>query len=168
MAKATHSKCTLCGDKFLTQEMIVRTGKKYCKECIIVKDKENEDWSILYEYIKELYNLEKLPILFVTQMNKYRKDEKCPLTSIGMYYTLKYYYEILENKIDKEKGLGIIPYYYDKAKAYYTKVFDTQDKINDFCFIEERKEIKTKRLDTYNKTKKEIPLEIWRIQDENI
>ena len=168
MAKATSSKCVMCGNKFLTEKMILRSGKKYCNDCIEIKDQENEDWSTLYEYVKELYSLQTIPILFVTQLNKYRKDDKYPLTSIGMYYTLKYYYEILENKIDEEKGLGIIPYYYDKAKSYYTKVFDTQDKINDFCFIEERKKIKTKRLDTYNKTKKEIPLEIWRIQDENI
>lgn len=166
MAKATSSKCAMCGDKYLTEDMVSRGGKKYCIDCIEIKDQENENWSILYEYIKGIYNFSTVPILFITQLNKYRKDENYPLTSIGMYYTLKYYYEILGNKIVDDKGVGIIPYYYDQASKYYSKVFDLEEKAESFIFEEKKQNIKTKRYDTYNKTKKQISLNAWRTDNE--
>lgn len=166
MAKATSSKCAMCGDKFLTEELTTRSGKKYCLDCLEIKDQENEDWSTLYEYIKEIYKFSTLPILFITQLNKYRKDENHPLTSIGMYYTLKYYYEILGNEILDDKGVGIIPYYYDQASKYYSKVFDLEEKAESFEFKDEKQIIKTKRYDTYNKTKKQISLNAWRTDNE--
>lgn len=166
MAKVTSSKCAMCGNKFLTEEMTSRGGKKYCNDCIEIKDKENEDWSTLFEYIKEIYKLKEVPILIITQLNKYRKDEVHPLTSIGMYYTLKYYYEILDNEIQDDKGVGIIPYYYDQAKKYYAKVFDLEEKAEAFEFKDKQQIIKTKRYDTYNKAKKQISLDIWRNSDE--
>jgi hypothetical protein len=166
MAKVTENKCGLCGKKFPTSEMTTRSGKKYCKDCIEIKDKENEDWSVLYEYIKSIYNLSTVPILIVTQLNKYRKDEAHPLTSIGMYYTLKYYYEILDNEVQDDKGVGIIPYYYDQASKYYSRVFDLEEKAESFNFEDKKQIIKTKRQDTYNKSKKQISLDIWRNSDE--
>ena len=166
MAKATSGKCNMCGSKFLIEELIIRSGKKYCSECIEIKDQENEDWSTLYEYIKDIYNFSTVPILFITQLNKYRKDENYPLTSIGMYYTLKYYYEILENEILDDKGVGIIPYYYDQASKYYSKVFDLEEKAESFTFKDKKQIIKTKRYDTYNKTKKQISLNVWRTDNE--
>lgn len=166
MAKATSSKCARCGDKYLTEDMVSRGGKKYCIDCIEIKDQENENWSILYEYIKGIYNFSTVPILFITQLNKYRKDESYPLTSIGMYYTLKYYYEILGKKIVDDKGVGIIPYYYDQASKYYSKVFDLEEKAESFIFEEKKQNIKTKRYDTYNKTKKQISLNAWRTDNE--
>jgi len=166
MAKATSGKCNMCGSKFLIEELIIRSGKKYCSECIEIKDQENEDWSTLYEYIKDIYNFSTVPILFITQLNKFRKDEKNPLTSIGMYYTLKYYYEILENEILDDKGVGIIPYYYDQASKYYSKVFDLEEKAESFIFKDKKQIIKTKRYNTYNKTKKQISLNVWRTDNE--
>lgn len=166
MAKANLSKCAMCGNKFLTEELTTRSSKKYCSDCIEIKDQENEDWSILYEYIKELYNFSTLPILFVTQLNKFRKDENNPLTSIGMYYTLKYYYEILGNQVLEDKGIGIIPYYYDQASKYYSKVFDLEEKAELFQFEDKKQIIKTKRYDTYNKERRHISLDLWRNKDE--
>jgi hypothetical protein len=167
MARSGESKCGLCGNKFLTVDMTTRSGKKYCTDCIEIKDKENEDWSILFEYIKEIYKLNEVPILIITQLNKYRKDEVHPLTSIGMYYTLKYYYEILDNEIQDDKGVGIIPYYYDQASRYYSKVFDLEEKAEYFEFTDKKQIIKTKRYDTYNKKRKQISLEAWRNKDED-
>jgi len=88
------------------------------------------------------------------------------LTSIGMYYTLKYYYEILENEILDDKGVGIIPYYYDQASKYYSKVFDLEEKAESFIFKDKKQIIKTKRYNTYNKTKKQISLNVWRTDNE--
>jgi hypothetical protein len=51
------------------------------------------------------------------QIKMYREDYN--YTNSGMYYTLKYYYEILENHIIEGGGLGIIPYYYDEASKYF-------------------------------------------------
>lgn len=42
------------------------------------------------------------------------------MTYYGMRYTLEYYYIVRKNKIDKDAGIGIIPYQYKKAQSYYT------------------------------------------------
>ena len=36
-----------------------------------------------------------------------------------MLKALKYWYEIKKHPVDKDKGLGIIPYIYAQAKEYY-------------------------------------------------
>ena len=36
-----------------------------------------------------------------------------------MYYTLLYFFVIQKNDIHKGSGVGIIPYAYNRAKAYY-------------------------------------------------
>jgi hypothetical protein len=42
------------------------------------------------------------------------------LTYNGIFYTLKYWYEIKNNSIEKAKGgIGIVPYVYDEAKKYW-------------------------------------------------
>jgi len=61
------------------------------------------------------------------------------MTYLGMYYTLTYFFIIKLNDIHNSAGVGIIPYMYNKAKAYYKNIDDVytktaevqqQDKIN--------------------------------------
>lgn len=90
------------------------------EENLKLKDKVNDDRDALWFYIYRLFGADgDKPVSDwnVTQMQKFNK--------MGMNYrsqllTLKYFYEIEKHPVsDKYKTIGIIPYIYDKAGAYY-------------------------------------------------
>lgn len=50
------------------------------------------------------------------------------LSHYGIYMTLKYWYEVKNNPIEKAKGgIGIVPYVYDEAKEYWSKNKSIED-----------------------------------------
>jgi len=160
--KPRKSKCCLCGESFYKEELTIRSGKKYCDKCLeihIQQIKENRsDWDLLFEYICERYQIIKPTGMMFQQMKQYKQEYN--YTDIGMYYTLKYYYEVLENEVLDGSGLGIIPYFYDKAKKHYNKVFDLEDIVNDFEVNENSIKIKTKISNKEIDKKRPLPLQI--------
>ena len=46
--------------------------------------------------------------------------------------TLRYYYELLDNKVLEGVGLGIVPYYYEKAKQQYLTLINVEDMVEDY------------------------------------
>lgn len=168
--KARKSKCCLCGESFEKEELTVRSNKKYCKDCLDIhiqeiKDKRS-DWDTLFEYICEKYKIKKPNGMMFQQIKQYKQDYN--YTDIGMYYTLKYYYEIMENTVLDGSGLGIIPYFYEKAKRHYNKVFDLEDMFNKFEKSEEVITVKTKIINKQSNMKSPLPLHMnWEEINEN-
>jgi len=158
--KQRQSKCCICKESFNKEDLIVKSNKKYCKECLQIKEEESNqyknDWDLLFKYICNLYDIEVPTGMMFQQLKTFRNEYN--YTNIGMYYTLKYYYEILENVVIEDTGLGIIPYYYDRAKKHYNKVYNLEDIVEDFKNEEKLIKVKTK---TTNKTltpKNPLPL----------
>jgi hypothetical protein len=90
-------------------------------------------------------------------------------TDSGMYYTLKYFTEVLDGKILDGTGIGIIPYYYEKAKEHYQKIFDIEDIVEDFENHEQVIQIITKKSSKKFDVKKPLPLQInWEEDNENL
>jgi len=163
-------KCFMCKELFPKDELTVKSSKKYCPECLEIKEEQSvqnkTDWDLLFEYICELYNIDKPTGMMFVQMKNYRAGYD--YTNIGMYYTLLYYYDVLGNKVLEDTGLGIIPYFYDKAKKHYNKMFNLQDVAEDFENDEKSIQIKTKITDKITVTKSPLPLKFdWEEQDEN-
>lgn len=131
--------CKICGASFNREiEPYVKMGNRYAhKECYEKHQLETQQLRKLTDYIKELYKpYEPDWGIIGTQIKRY-KDEG--MTYYGMLYTLEYFFVIKGNKIDKDSGIGIIPYQYKKAQSYYKNVNNTytqaakitaQDKIN--------------------------------------
>ena len=65
------------------------------------------------------------------QLKDYR-NEPYHYTDSGMYATLIYYYDTLGNKLLEGVGLGIIPYYYDKAKQHYESMSKVEDSLEEY------------------------------------
>ena len=65
------------------------------------------------------------------QLKQYR-SEPYNYTDGGMYATLIYYYETLGNKVLEGTGLGIIPYYYDKARQHYSNMAKVEDSLDEY------------------------------------
>jgi len=163
-------KCFTCKELFPKDELTVKSQKKYCPTCLEIKEEESAknktDWDLLFEYICKLYNIDKPTGMMFVQMKNYRADYD--YTNIGMYCTLKYYYEVLDNTVLEDSGLGIMPYFYDKAKKYNNKMYNLQDIIEDFESDEKAVQIKTKITDKIITIKKPLPLNFdWEAQDEN-
>ena len=122
---AQKVKCPLCDTMNLKENTTKIKNRYYCKDSCAeeqlaiqkVKDKDNEEWSELFEYICEIYEIDTLTGMMFSQIKKF-KDEY-GYTNKGIYLTLKYYYEIEDNEIKEGTGLGIIIYYYEKAKKHY-------------------------------------------------
>ena len=118
--------CCICGEKIEGQAY--KKGKKtYCSNCMEEEDVDWFDWCNLYEYIKKLNNTKDVSLRIITQLKRYKKENK--LTDYGMLNTLRYIYEIdkqiaLNTELD---SVGLIPYYYDEASKY----FKNKDKISE-------------------------------------
>ena len=68
----------------------------------------SQDLKVSYDYLK-----------CESQRKNFLKKR---MTNKGIYFTLKYYYEILGNSWDKSQGgIGIVPYVYSDATQYWTE-----------------------------------------------
>lgn len=93
--------------------------KKMCEELFDNATKNLDSQQELYNYICKLFNLSELSPFLSAQLKKFENEYN--MTYDGMWYSLKYYFEILGNPIDKRRGVGIVPYVYDEARNFYNK-----------------------------------------------
>jgi len=166
----THLKCSSCKEKFERENIVKRSGKNYCPECLKQYEQSlkvnKSDYNLLFDYICELYEIPVLTGLMFKQLKDYRNDGY-NYTDIGMYYTLKYYFGVLENQVLENTGLGIIPYYYDKAKQHYNKVYDLVDLAEELEVNERTQIVKTKDRKRTEEKRTPLPLIDWEDIDEN-
>lgn len=112
-------KCPVCGKSNDKSNTIKINNRYYCISCGEERqkemDKNSNGWNGLYEYMKELYG--NVDGKMFSLIAKYRK-KPYNYTNEGMRLTLYYYHELLENPINEE-AIGLIPYYYEKAKQEY-------------------------------------------------
>lgn len=167
MAKKTV-KCCECGEEHNIEDMY-RKGKSkyYCENCV---DPDYRDWCDLFEYTKKILHTDKLSNMIITQFKNYVKDKEVPMTYEGMRLTLKYIVEYEGKELKAEEGMGLIPFYYDKAATFYNKAYEIEDKVDDYNFEQESfKVIKVKPyLDKNKKSRlKPISLELWKDREDS-
>lgn len=135
---AKKVKCKYCGQEF-DRELaeFVKVSTRYAhRDCYEKAQLEAAELRKVTDLIKSLY-YPKEPNwnIIGSQLQRYRDEGK---TYMGMYYTLTYFFVIQKNDIHKGAGIGIIPYVYDKAKAYYKNIDNTYTKAAE---IEQREKI---------------------------
>lgn len=114
-------KCPKCGKSNNKEDTVKYNNRYYCEGCI----EDVEEYKELIETICQIYELEAPTMQIVKQIKDYK--DKYNFTNSGILFTLKYYYQILENKVLESSGIGIVPYFYDKAKDYYNKKFELEE-----------------------------------------
>lgn len=129
-------KCPKCGTKNEKENTIKHGKSYYCVECF----EDLEEYKNLIATICEIYRIETPTIQMLSQIKDYKS--KYNFTNSGIKYTLKFYYEILENSVMDNVALGIVPYFYDKAKNYYKNRFDLEEKAEIFVNKEQVKTFK--------------------------
>lgn len=121
-------KCLYCGQYFdANQEPMVQvSSRRYAhKTCADNQDAIDKERQELEEYIKQLFNVDKIPLKIQKQINSYIRDYNFSYS--GMLKALIYHFEIQHGDISKANGgIGIIPYCYDSAKIYYYNLWVAQ------------------------------------------
>lgn len=118
-------KCPMCGQLNNKSDTEMIGKRYYCIPCAEEKreraKRNKDDWDELFNYICELYNIDKPTGMMFGQLKRYR-EEPYNFTNKGMLLTLKYFYEVLGNEVKDSTGLGIIEYEYENAKRHYMDV----------------------------------------------
>ena len=123
-------KCPICGKFFdANEEEYIKNNRRYIhKVCFDQqakeKTQEEKDFDELYRYCKKIFGENFNFLAMKKTAEKYKKEYN--YTYSGMLRTLKYFYEIKGNSIEKSNyGIGIIPYQYEEAYRYFYSMWLT-------------------------------------------
>lgn len=99
-------------------ENFFATEAKASASCGEEIEMEPEMWlDMTYRYLK--YDL-KIPIDWVKLQSQWNSFLKKKLTPKGMFFALKYFYDVQKNKPQNSKGgIGIVPYIYEESAGYW-------------------------------------------------
>lgn len=123
-------KCSYCKKEIpLDLDCItIQTGEcagHYHKSCM----KLNMQRRQLGIYICEIFGLQATGPRINQQISSFIKKG---YTYTGIYWALKYFYEVKHHKdiySYEDKTIGIVPYVYDEANEYFTRVKKIQSKV---------------------------------------
>lgn len=124
-------KCPSCGKQNWKADTVEHSKRYYCKPCYAekTKPKARTDWDDLFDMITFVYK-QKPTAMMYKQLKDYREKHK--FTDIGMTYTLRYMYQVLNLNVKEDAGLGLILYYYEEAKKYYGELFRLKEVARQF------------------------------------
>lgn len=161
-----YAKCKNMTEVAKKLSISVSTVRNHLSEDNIKLSKQqNDDRDALWYYIYRLFGQaeEDKPVSDwnITQMMKFKRQG---MPYRGQLLTLKYFYEVRKNSIQKSNGsIGIIPFVYDEARQYYSKLEQKQKEIGDMIqkqLEKDRIEIKYSPSDYIGKRKKKKPINL--------
>lgn len=131
-------KCPICGESFDRNSPDVKWVKvsntRYAhQECAdkkaLEETQEEKDRKALYKYLGELFGGNYDYIKTKKMVEKYIKEYQ--FTYSGILKTMRWFYELKGNNIEKAKGgIGIVPYVYSDAMQYYYNIYLAQQRAN--------------------------------------
>lgn len=132
-------KCFYCGETFDANSVpfVMVNSRRYAhlscqNDKLASETKQEKDKRILEEYIKKLFGYKTIPPRITKQIQTYVHDLEHNYTYFGIYKTLKYFFEIKKNSLEKANGgIGIVPYVYDEAYTYWRAIWEAQQKNED-------------------------------------
>ena len=136
--------CSVCGERFDRDkiEAVPTTARRYAHATCVMQQgsleqkakaeqiladqaREIQDLANLEDYIKNLFNIETISRKIRQQINKFHNEDH--YTYSGILKSLIYFYEVKGNSLEKSNGgIGIVPYIYEEAKVYYTRLWQAQ------------------------------------------
>ena len=144
--------CKICQERFNRDKepAIPIGGNRYAhKKCveeshieIPQKTQSDLDYEALEKYIMNLFDKKTLSAKIQKQIRDYRQTYNYSYS--GMLKTLKWWYEIKGNTLEKSnQGIGIVPFIYDDACKYYYSLWlaETINQDLDYKYVVEEVEI---------------------------
>ncbi len=128
-------KCLYCGEIFdaniepFVKPNARRYAHKACaEEAEKNKTKEEKDKEILEKYILDLFGISCIS----PKIRKQIKEYSVSYSYSAIYKTLKYWFDVQGNSIEKANGgIGIVPYAIDKACRYWQTLSAIQESNKD-------------------------------------
>ena len=129
-------KCFYCGQSFDANEVpftMINSRRYAHKSCwedkLASETKEEHDKRILEDYIKELFGYATIPPRVTKQIQTFVHDMEHNYTYSGIYKTLKYFFEVRGNSLEKANGgIGIVPYAYAEAYNYWKAIWEAKQR----------------------------------------
>jgi hypothetical protein len=126
--------CHNCREKFPKEELIqVTKSRRLCVKCDKKVTKEAEEYKNLIDCICSGFNI-KAPT--GQQLKSIKQFKELGYSYYEIQYTLYYIYGILRKK-PEGTSLGLVPFYYEKAKEHYRLVENAKNSAKSMV-IEER------------------------------
>lgn len=124
-------KCGMCGEKvYIGDEGTQKDYKDYYHhECFEKKKRIAKNREELLDYVAELYEVQYPNPFMIKQADDFYKKRGYSYKS--MKATLYYIYEIEGVQLKKDAGLGLIPYYYEKAKKHFLYINNAKNAIKE-------------------------------------
>lgn len=124
-------KCIYCKEVFdrKSEECILVSDNRYAHKACVEKEatREKSDEEKLYDYIKEMYDLDYVLPNLRKQIQNFIKEYN--YTYSGIQKALHYFYVVQNNPINKNRiTLGIVPYVYQQSYDYYYSLWNAQQK----------------------------------------
>lgn len=119
-----------CNGKYYDEDLHKIGDKNYCLPCYNTKMQEKKDREALIECIKQYYNVTYPTGMQLKQIKEYKEQKEYKYK--GMLLTLKYCKEVLGMEFNYKMGIGIIPHYYDKARAHWIELQQKRSEHKDF------------------------------------
>ena len=131
--KGKSPKCKQClewVDKSL-DDFTFKSGRYFHNSCMAQIESDTEHYKSLVDYVIALYQVSAPTGWMFKQIKEYK--DKRGYTYIGMEYTLRFMYEVENVHLleAKDSGLGLIPFYYEKAKYYYANMAEIKASLRD-------------------------------------
>lgn len=116
-------KCAYCGGSLDRDKGVRYKDKNYHNKCCqSVKERER-----VTQYICYLFELKAPGPRNYALLKKYIDEG---YTYKGIFYSLKYFFEVQKNDKSKSKeSIGIVPYVYEEAQRYFNELENKQEKI---------------------------------------
>ena len=119
--------CRLCKQQFDTEKeewVMPSVNYYYHAECYHImrddkREKGDDEWrDLIFDFISHSLNGDYDYHVINGQLTNYTTKKK--YTCKGIYFALKYFYEIKHNDWNRGNGgIGIVPYVYDESKKYW-------------------------------------------------
>lgn len=88
------------------------------KANLLEGEKKDADWiSLIYDFLARELKVSYNYFLCNKQIQKFQRENK--INPKGIYFTLKYFYQIKHNPWEGNGGIGIVPYVFKEAKDYW-------------------------------------------------
>ena len=136
--KKNSPKCKLCGEQVDKDLLHVKVSAGYYhEECYEKFELQKQHRKELSDYVSYIYKIDYPTGWMMKQIKEYKEERN--YTYKGMELTLRYMYEVENLKILKasDSGLGLVPYYYEKAKQHYIEKQQAKKSMKDFNHVTE-------------------------------
>lgn len=162
---AAKVKCPRCGEQMDREGKVKIKTRFYHPACIEDMRKENlegekqeksneNDYAALIKYICDKYDLQRPTGQILKQIKSFKDEYGYKYK--GMELALRYFFDLEENTVKDDTGVGIIPYVYERAKNFYIHKIEIENNLPDEEV--EIRSFKSRKVES-NRGKKQIDLD---------